>query len=161
MPWYSIITFIFTLDNLSYVFCYLNCQVFKKIFVKILYKIFFCPTTYVLYSRTWGLCRQERLNYPTDSYFDFEYVLAQTEHIRLEVIWASALDLYLFVNYGSIGWNALKTDANEIQVPVKSDSQMPSCSRVWFFFRFFNFYFENNYLNLFPTIRKRLLALIP
>lgn len=40
--------------------------------------------------------------------------MAQKKNMRLEVILASTLDLYLFVNYGSIGWKALKTDANEI-----------------------------------------------
>lgn len=82
--------------------------------MKILHQIFFCSTTYLIFSRTWGLCSQERLNHPTNLYLDFEYILAQEENIRLEVILASTLDLYLFVNYGSIGWNAWKTDANEV-----------------------------------------------
>lgn len=82
--------------------------------MKILHKIFFCPTTYLIYSRTWGLCSQDKLNYPINLYFDLKYILAQKETMKLKVILASTLDLYLFVNYGSIGENALKTDANEI-----------------------------------------------
>lgn len=71
--------------------------------MKILHKIFLCPTTYLIYSRTLSLCSQERLKYPINLYFDFEYILAQKENKKLEVILASTLDLYLLVNYGSIG----------------------------------------------------------
>lgn len=71
--------------------------------MKIPHKIIFCPTTYIIFSRTLGLCSQERLKYPINSYFDFEYILAQKENKKLEVILASTLDLYLLVNYGSIG----------------------------------------------------------
>lgn len=40
--------------------------------------------------------------------------MAPKENMKLKVILASTLDLYLFVSYGSIGLNALKTNANEI-----------------------------------------------
>lgn len=69
---------------------------------------------YLNYSRPGSLCNPKRLNDPINLYFDFEYILANTGNMRLEVILASTLDLYLFVNCGSIGWNALKTGANEI-----------------------------------------------
>lgn len=83
-------------------FVILIVKCFKKSSVKILHKISLCPTTYLIYWRTWGLCSQ-KLNYPINLYFDFEYILAQKENMRLEVLLASTFDLYLFVNYGSIG----------------------------------------------------------
>lgn len=104
------ISYAFSLDTvLSYLFflkiiCHmlfviLIVKCLKKSSVKILHKIFFCSTTCLTYSRTWSLCSRERLNYPINLYFDFEYILAQKENMKLKVILASTLDLYLFVNY--------------------------------------------------------------
>lgn len=102
------ISYVFSLDIvLSYLFLLkIICHMFFVILiVKWFFKIF-CenPTQNTLLSyNIFGLLKNLGSKYPINLYFYFECILAQKENMRLKVIFASTLDLYLFVNYGSIG----------------------------------------------------------